>query len=201
MCSVKLFFYAKTSNLAAAMTIVMSRALQRCVVSTGSRVLGPQHQAPRASASHCTRALHVCSETFFFYAKTSNLAAATALSMSRALQRCVVSTGSRVLGPQHQAPRASASHCTRALHVCSETFFFYAKTSNLAAATTLSMSRALQRAVGSTRRVHIGPEAHAVVTRSKRSYIVFAWTSKLCITNPQKFGCEANVDYGRLFLF
>ena len=87
--------------------------------------------------------------------------------------------------PSASSLAASASYCTRALHVCSETFFFYAKTSNLAAATTLSMSRALQRPVGSTRRVHIGPEAHAVVTRSKRSYIVFAWTSKLCITNPK----------------
>ena len=65
MCAVKRFFYAKKSSLTTAMTLLMSRAFQRCVVSTGSRFLGPQHQARRACASYCPRALHVRIETFF----------------------------------------------------------------------------------------------------------------------------------------
>ena len=64
------------------------------------------------------------------------------------------------LGPQHLAPRASASHYPRELHVRSETFFLYAKKSNLAAAATLPMSRALQRAVVSTGRCSFGPTVH-----------------------------------------
>ena len=53
-----------------------------------------------------------------------------------------------------------ASYCPRALHARTETFFLYAKKSYLAAATTLPMSWALQRAVVSTGRCSFGPTVH-----------------------------------------
>jgi hypothetical protein len=106
-----LFLYAKKSSPATAIPQPVSRAFQRCVVSTGRRFLGPQHQARRACASYCSRALHVRSETFFFYAIKSSPATAIPQPVSRAFQRCVMSTGRRFLGPQHQATRASVSYC------------------------------------------------------------------------------------------
>ena len=61
------------------------------------------------------------------------------------------------LGPQRQAPYALASYCLRALGVHSETFL-YAKKSCLAAAATLPVSRALERAVVNTGRCFFRPQ-------------------------------------------
>jgi hypothetical protein len=55
---------------------------------------------------------------------------------------------------------------TACLHfICAVKHLFYAKTNNLAAPIAITMSRALQRAVASTRRINIGP---AILIRCKR---------------------------------
>jgi hypothetical protein len=117
---------SQTSKTTTTVTLPVSRAFFRAVVSTGRRFLGPQLQEARARASYCPRALHVRSETFFLL-KKSSLTTAMTILMSRAFQRCVVSTGRRFLGPQLQEARARASYCLRALHVRSETFFLHKK--------------------------------------------------------------------------
>ncbi len=87
MCAVKLFFLCKKSSPATATTMPKSRAFQRCVVSTGMRFLGPQHQARRACASYCPRALHVRSETFF---SMHNKCVEPARTIARARCMCAV---------------------------------------------------------------------------------------------------------------